>query len=73
MAPKWVFTEGFEYTTLIGQPRTYANTAVLYKFTSSSNIRAFVGEQRAAFRCASGICRFFPAFEGARVELTLRF
>jgi hypothetical protein len=73
MAPKWVFTEGFEYTTLIGQPRTYVNSAVLYKFTSSSNVRVFVGEQRAAFRCASGICRFFPAFEGARAELTLRF
>jgi hypothetical protein len=73
MAPKWVFTQGFEYTTLIGQPRTYVNGSVLYKFTSSSNIRVFVGEQRGAFRCASGICRFFPAFEGARAELTLRF
>jgi hypothetical protein len=73
MAPKWVFTTGFEYTTLIGQPRTYVNGAVLYKFTSSSNLRLFVGQQRAAFRCASGLCRFFPAFEGARAELTLRF
>jgi hypothetical protein len=73
MAPKWVFTTGFEYTTLIGQPRTYVNGAVLYKFTSASNLRVFVGQQRAAFRCASGMCRFFPAFEGARAELTLRF
>lgn len=73
MAPKWVFTGGFEYTTLIGQPTTYVNGSVLYKFTSSSNVRVFVGEQRGAFRCASGICRFFPAFEGARAELTLRF
>lgn len=73
MAPKWVFSQGFEYTTLIGYPRLYFNGSVLYKFTSSSNLRVFVGEQRAAFRCASGICRFFPAFEGARAELTLRF
>lgn len=73
MAPKWVFTQGFEYTTLIGQPLLYFNGAVLYKFTSGSNVRLFVGEQRGAFRCASGICRFFPAFEGARAELTLRF
>jgi hypothetical protein len=73
MAPKWVFTQGFEYTTLVGQPLLYFNGAVLYKFTSSSNVRVFVGEQRGAFRCASGICRFFPAFEGARAELTLRF
>jgi len=73
MAPKWVFTQGFEYTTMIGQPRLYFNGAVLYKFTSRSNLRIFAGEQRGAFRCASGICRFFPAFEGARAELTLRF
>lgn len=72
MAPQWVFSQGFEYTTLSGQPRTYINGAVTYKFTSSSNVRVFVGEQRGAFRCASGICRFFPAFEGARLELTLR-
>jgi hypothetical protein len=73
MAPKWVFTQGFEYTTMVGQPLLYFNGAVLYKFTGSSNLRFFVGEQRGAFRCASGICRFFPAFEGARAELTLRF
>jgi hypothetical protein len=73
MAPKWVFTQGFEYTTQIGQPVLYFNGAVLFKFTSSSNVRVFVGQQRGAFRCASGICRYFPAFEGARAELTWRF
>jgi len=73
MAPKWVFTQGFEYTTMVGQPLLYFNGAVLYKLTSSSNVRIFGGEQRGAFRCASGICRFFPAFEGVRAELTLRF
>jgi hypothetical protein len=73
MAPKWVFSQGFEYTTMVGQPSLYFNGSVLYKFTSSSNVRLFVGEQRGAFRCASGICRFFPAFEGGRLELTLRF
>jgi hypothetical protein len=73
MAPKWVFTQGFEYTTLAGQPILYFNGAVLYKFTSGSNLRLFVGQQRGAFRCASGVCRYFPPFEGARAEVTLRF
>jgi Family of unknown function (DUF6029) len=73
MAPKWVFTQGFEYTTQAGQPLLYFNGAVLYKFTSDSNVRLFVGQQRGAFRCASGVCRYFPPFEGARAELTLRF
>jgi hypothetical protein len=72
-APKWVFTDGFEYTTQAGQPLLYFNGAVLYRFTSASNLRFFVGQQRGAFRCASGVCRYFPPFEGARAELTLRF
>ncbi len=73
MAPKWVFTQGFEYTTQVGQPLLYFNGAVLYKFASDSNVRLFAGQQRGAFRCASGVCRYFPPFEGVRAELTLRF
>jgi len=73
IAPAWVFTQGFEYTTLSGYPSVYVNGSMLYKFTSGSNLRIFVGQTRAAFRCAAGICRFFPAFEGARAELTVRF
>jgi hypothetical protein len=73
IAPAWVFTQGFEYTTFFGDPTYYVNGSVLYRFSSGSNLRVFAGQQRAAFRCASGICRPFPAFEGARAELTLRF
>jgi hypothetical protein len=73
MAPAWVLTQGFEYTTQTGQPLTYFNGAILYKFTSGSNVRLFVGQQRQAYRCAAGVCRLFPPFEGARAELTWRF
>jgi len=73
LAPSWVFTQGFEYTTLMGQPPYYFNGSVFYKFTSSSNLRVMLGQQRGAFRCASGVCRYFPPFEGARCELTWRF
>ncbi|HEX3769478.1 MAG TPA: hypothetical protein VHV30_01380, partial [Polyangiaceae bacterium] len=73
IAPAWVLTQGFEYTTFYGDPTYYFNGSVLYRFSSGDNLRVFLGQQRGAFRCASGICRFFPPFEGARVELTLRF
>jgi hypothetical protein len=73
LAPSWVITQGFEYTTLAGQPPYYFNGSVLYKFTSSSNLRLFAGQQRGAFRCAAGVCRYFPPFEGVRAEVTLRF
>ena len=73
LAPKWVFTQGIEYTTLIGLPTYYLNGQVLYKFTTDSNIRLFIGEQRGGLRCVSGVCKVFPAFEGARAEVTVRF
>ena len=73
IAPKWVLSQGFEYTTYIGLPTYYVNGGVLYRFTSDSSIRVYVGQNRGGLRCVSGICRVFPAFSGARVELTLRF
>lgn len=73
IAPKWVLTHGFEYTTQDGFPGIYNNGSVLWRFTSENNLRLFVGQQRGGLRCVSGICRMFPAFSGARVELTLRF
>jgi hypothetical protein len=73
IAPAWVLSQGFEYTNRVGQPTYYLNGSVLYKFTSASNVRVFVGQQRGAFRCAAGVCRYFPPFEGARAELTWRF
>jgi hypothetical protein len=33
----------------------------------------FVGQRRGATRCVSGVCRQFPPFEGARLEITSRF
>lgn len=73
VAPKWIFSQGFEYTTFIGLPTYYVNGGLVYRFTSQSNIRINAGQNRGGLRCVSGICRFFPAFSGARVELTLRF
>jgi hypothetical protein len=73
VTPRWVVSQGIEYTTFIGLPTLYLNGGVLYRFTSDSNIRIYVGQNRGGLRCISGICRVFPAFSGARIELTLRF
>jgi hypothetical protein len=85
IAPKWVFTQGFEYTTFELPASTkfafidnypawlFLSLGGTYKFTKDSNIRVFVGQQRGGLKCISGICRIFPPFEGARAELTLRF
>jgi len=73
VAPKWIISQGFEYTTLVGFPTYYINGSILYRFTSDSNIRLYAGQNRGGLRCVSGICRMFPAFSGARVELTFRW
>ena len=73
VAPKWIFSQGFEYTTELGLPTYYVNGGILYKFTSQSNLRLYAGQNRGGLRCVSGICRVFPAFSGARAELTIRF
>lgn len=73
IAPKWVLAQGFEYTTKVGFPTYYFNGSVLYRFSEKSNIKVLVGQQRGGLKCVSGVCKIFPAFEGARAELTLRF
>ncbi len=79
IAPKWVITQGIEYTTknlppTYGYPPwLYINAGVLYRFTADSNLKVLVGQQRPGLKCVSGVCRFFPAYEGARAELTVRF
>lgn len=73
VAPKWIFSQGIEYTSYIGLPTYYVNGGILYKFTSQSNLRLYGGQNRGGLRCVSGICRVFPAFSGARAELTIRF
>jgi hypothetical protein len=73
VSPKYVFSQGFEYTSLLGQPSVYFNGAARYNFRTDSSVVLFVGEQRAGLRCVSGVCHTFPAFDGARMELTVRF
>ena len=73
IAPKWVVSQGIEYTTRLGFPTTYYNGALLYRFTSDSNVRLFVGQQRGGLKCVSGVCKVFPPFEGGRLEVTVRF
>jgi hypothetical protein len=73
VSPKWVFSQGIEYTTQLGFPTYYFNGSVLYRFSSESNIKVFAGQQRGGLKCVSGICKVFPSYSGARVELTVRF
>jgi hypothetical protein len=78
-ALKWtpyvVATFGYEWTTLRSNAAThhYFNGALQWNWTTASSLRLFVGGTRGGLRCISGVCREFPPFTGARLEIALRF
>lgn len=51
----------------------FLNVGGQVKFSDEVMLRFLFGEQRAALKCVSGVCRFFPAFAGARTELIIRY
>ena len=51
----------------------FLNIGGQLKFGDDVIVRFLFGEQRAALKCVSGVCRFFPAFAGARTELIIRY
>ncbi len=72
--PYLVATLGYEWTTLQSTAAThhYFNGALQWNVTTASSIRVFVGGTRGGLKCISGVCRVFPPFTGARLELVLR-
>jgi hypothetical protein len=80
-APHFSFVFGYEYTTIPGSPPHYFNGGIQYRSKSTEHwyeqaldsVRVFVGQRREALRCVGGVCRVFPAFEGAKMELVSQF
>jgi len=64
---------GFEYDTNPQVSPTYVNGQIVYKLKSDTSLSLFGGQRRGALRCVGGVCRVFPPFEGARLDLTARF
>jgi len=43
------------------------------KFSHAKSIRIFYGSNKGGVKCAGGVCKFFPSFEGLRIDGVLRF
>ncbi len=78
LALKWtphlIGTVGYEWST---RPKVqandhYFNGSLQWNITTASSLRLFVGGTRGGLKCISGICRDFPAFTGARLEVVVR-
>jgi len=52
------------------QWRSGADDSILSQIFDT--VQIFVGQRRGGIRCVSGVCRNFPPFEGARLELVSR-
>jgi hypothetical protein len=88
-SPHWSFVFGYEYLARKAcRPDTpdesfcnFFNGGITYRAGNTdtvlgqilNTVNVFVGQRRGAIRCVSGVCRLFPPFEGARIELVSRF
>ncbi len=55
------------------EPGFHASATVTWRFSSSGAVTAFAGSDPGGLSCTSGVCRILPAFEGGRLEASLRF
>jgi hypothetical protein len=87
-SPHIAATFGYEYTSMAGcAPGQdegfchYVNGALQWRSGSSDTVieqifdtvQISAGQRRGGLKCVSGVCRFFPPFEGARLEVVSRF
>ena len=64
---------GVEYDSRPGTPLGYVNAMLSYRPSSALSFALFAGQRRGALRCVGGVCRVYPAFEGVRLDATLRY
>ena len=75
-ASKLVLSAGYEFTTNPGERQNrhdFFNGSVLWNITTATSVMVFAGGMRPGLRCVSGVCRNFPAFQGVRLEVVVRF
>jgi thiol-disulfide isomerase/thioredoxin len=77
-SPHWVLSVLYERTTdpaivfLAGRKNWWAGQLEV-RFAGGHSLRLFVGSTKGSMKCAGGVCRLFPPFEGVRLEAFLRF
>jgi peroxiredoxin len=77
-SPHWVLSVLYERTTdpavvfATGRNGFLAGQLEL-RLTGGHSLRLFIGATKGSMKCAGGVCRLFPPFEGVRLEAFLRF
>jgi hypothetical protein len=77
-SPRWVLSALYERTTdpavvfMTGKKDYWAGQLEL-RLAGGHSLRVFAGATKGSMKCAGGVCRLFPPFEGVRLEAFLRF
>ena len=77
-SPRWVLSALYERTTdpailFFSHKEDYGAGQLEVRFARGHSLRLFVGATKGSVKCAGGVCRLFPAFDGVRLEAFLRF
>ncbi len=74
-AEDWSVALGYEYFT--SQPDTirsnYLNVGGSWHPLKNLLVRGLIGGQRAGIKCVNGVCRNYPGFDGARLEVVAKY
>ena len=77
-SPRWVLSALYERTTdpavvfSTGKTDFWAGQLEV-RFAGGHSLRLFAGSTKGSMKCAGGVCRLFPPFEGVRLEAFFRF
>jgi hypothetical protein len=77
-SPRWVVSALYERTTepavlFFSGRKEYGAGQLEVRLAGGHSFRLFAGATKGSMKCAGGVCRLFPAFQGVRLEAFLRF
>jgi peroxiredoxin len=77
-SPRWIITLFFDQSTdpeilTFTDKKNWWSGQLEIKFSHAKSIKIFYGSIKGGVKCAGGICKFFPPFEGLRIDALLRF
>jgi thiol-disulfide isomerase/thioredoxin len=77
-SPRWVLSALYERSTEPAMVALYDRKdwwagQIEFRSGGGHSLRLFVGSTKGGMKCAGGVCRLFPPFEGIRLEAFMRF
>ncbi len=77
-SPRWIVTLFFDQTNdpeilFFKDKKNWWAGQIEIKFSHAGSVRIFCGSNKGGVKCSGGVCKFFPPFEGLRVDAIFRF